>query len=46
MHARPAQLNSEVFVLGAEGQGFVVEVEFHLTLASLLLKWKAAYTVL
>ena len=38
--------NSEVFGLRAEGQGFVVEVDFQLTLiASFLLRWKTTDTV-
>jgi len=30
VHERPVQHYSEVFRLGAEGQGFVVEVDFQL----------------
>ena len=33
---RPVQLNSEVFGLGAERQGFVVEVDFQLTFSFLV----------
>jgi len=32
---RPAQRNSEVFGIGAEGQGFTVEVDFQLMLSFL-----------
>jgi len=35
---RPAQRYSEVFGLGAEGQGFVVEVDFQLTLSFLVVE--------
>jgi len=35
---RPVQCYSEVFGLGAEGQGFVVEVDFHLTLSFLVVE--------
>ena len=35
---RPVQRFSEVFTLGAEGQGFVVEVDFSLTLAFLVVE--------
>jgi len=31
VHERPVQRNSEALGLGAEGQGFVVEVDFQLT---------------
>ena len=33
---RPVQRNSEVFGLGAEGQGFIVEVDFQLILSFLV----------
>jgi len=42
---QPVQHYSEVFELRAEGQGFVIEVDFHLRLASLFLTWKAVNTV-
>ena len=35
---RPVQRYSEVFELGAEGQGFVVEVDFQLTLSFLVVE--------
>ena len=35
---RPVQGYSEEFGLGAEGQGFVVEVDFHLTFSILVVK--------
>jgi len=35
---RPVQRYSEVFGLGAEGQGFVVEVDFQLTLSFLFVE--------
>jgi len=35
---RPVQRYSEVFGLGAEGQGFIVEVDFHLTFGFLVVK--------
>jgi len=41
----PVQRYSEVVGLGAEGQGFVIEVDFQLTLSFLLLRWKTADTV-
>jgi len=34
---QPVQHYSEVFELGAEGQGFVIEVDFHLTFSFLVL---------
>ena len=40
---RPVQRYSKVFGLRAEGQGFVVEVDFQLTFG--LLRWKTADTV-
>jgi len=43
---RPAQRYSEVFGLGAEGQGFVVVLDFISRLASLLLMWKTATPVM
>jgi len=42
---RPVQRYSEVFGLGAEGQGFVAEADSQLIFASLLLRWKTADTV-
>ena len=42
---RPVQRYSEVFGLGAEERGFVVEVDFQLILACLLLGRKSADTV-
>ena len=35
---RPVQRNSEVFGFRAEGQGFVVEVDFQLTLSFLVVE--------
>jgi len=35
---RPVQRNSEVYGLGSEGQGFVVEVDFQLTLTFLVVE--------
>ena len=35
---RPVQRYSEVFGLGAEGQGFVVEVHFQFTLSFLVVE--------
>ena len=35
---RPVQRYSEIFGLGAEGQGFVVEVDFHLMFSFLVVK--------
>ena len=35
---RPVQRYSEVFGLGAEGQGFVVEADFQLTFSFLVVK--------
>ena len=35
---RPVQINSEVFGLGAEGQGFVVEADFQLMLSFLVVE--------
>ena len=35
---RPVQRNSKVFGLGAGGQGFVVEVDFQLTLSFLVVE--------
>ena len=42
---RPVQCYSEVFGLGAEGQGSLLYLTFSSRLASLLLKWKAADTI-
>ena len=42
---RPVQRYSEVFGLGAEGQGFVVEVDFQLTFGFLVVEMKTADTV-
>ena len=38
MRKRSVQRYSEVFGLGAEGQGFVVEVDFQLTLSFLVVE--------
>jgi len=38
IHERPDQIYFEVFGLGAEGQGFVFEVDFLLTFSFLVVK--------
>jgi len=41
MRERPVQRSYEVFGLGAEGQGFVVVVDFQLTFNFLIVEVKA-----